>query len=252
MGSFHAKHAAKYGDVLRIDTILDQSKDEQRDLLGAADVAIIASPTNTHKDWALATTEREIPTLIEKPVAASRYDAGVIKRAADFNNVPVHVGYLNRFNPAWHVFAGRIDGPGRFWANRSGRLVGMEYGGVGLDLATHDIDLIYQRWPDADITATVRTKTVYQLEISVPSENVSGRVTARYDTRKDAGNLRDWTWVGDDGQFLFADLTRQFVRSREKQAVYGGDQVDLQLQDWLTGGYNTATLEEGIRNMEVL
>lgn len=253
MGQFHAKHAAKYGDVLRIDTVLRQDGVEQRELMEAADVAIIATPTDTHHDWAHLLIERNIPLLIEKPLASSLTQAASIRTAADFGKVPVHVGYLNRFNPAWHAFAANVEGEGRFWASRSGRLVGREYGGVGLDLATHDIDLVYQRWPDAIIKPTIKTMQVYQLEVFVPSANVSGRITARYSPKSKAPNIREWTWAGNDGYMLYADLTRQFTLERNRtRKDHAGDQVDEQLQRWLLGDKSVATVEDGYRNMAVL
>lgn len=253
MGKFHAKHAAKYGTVLGIDTILRQSDEEVESLLEAADVAIVATPTDTHHAWADNLIARGIPLLIEKPLASSLTQAAAIITAANFNHVPVHVGYLNRFNPAWHQFAANIDGEGRFWASRSGRLVGREYGGVGLDLATHDIDLVYQRWPDAIIKPTIKTMQVYQLEVFVPSANVSGRITARYVPKAKAPNIREWTWAGSDGYMLYADLTRQFTLERNRDRKdHAGDQVDEQLQHWLLGGKGVATVEEAYRNMAVL
>lgn len=255
MGGFHRKTIERYGhNVLAIDTVLSQSGEEQRDLMDAAERAVIASPTNTHHDWAHALISRGIPILIEKPVASSLTQAVSIRTAADFNGVPVHVGYLNRFNRAWRDFSdGVANSPGRFWANRSGRLVGREYGGAGLDLGTHDIDLIYQKWPDAIIRNTVKTIQVAQFEVYVPSANVSGRVTARYSPKTKAPNVRDWTFVSNTGDIWYTDLTAQCVRYPDGIINrYNEDQLEEQFARWYLNQPGVATIEDGIRNMEAM
>jgi len=256
MGGYHVGAAKSVGlGVIEIDTILDQTPDEVDELLGHASFAVIASPTPTHVEWAYRTIAKRIPTLIEKPVASTLEDARRIKTAADFAKVPVAVGYLNRFNPAWLAFREQVSGPGRFWAVREGRPVGREYGGVGLDLATHDLDLIYNLWPDAIIHNTVNAVTVSTFEVSVPSANIQGRVTARYGQQKNHPNIREWSWVSDEGQFLYFDMTRQsIVVGKENQVLAEQNQVVEQLFafiDYSLGRKsNVATIEDGIRVME--
>lgn len=258
MGGFHREVASGLGfGIIEVDTIIDQPDEEVEEYLENADYAIIATPTNTHHAWAHNLIMRGIPTLIEKPLATSPTEAASIKTAADFNHVPVAVGYLNRFNPAWLAMDKAMIGGGRFWANRSGRLVGREYGGAGLDLGTHDIDLILNRWPDAEFKQTVRTVQVAQWEVSVPSANVVGRVTARYAARTKAPNIREWTWVGNDSGFYYADLTEQLVVAGRgpREQLPQVNQVEEQLYafiDYSKGNKsNVATVEDGIAAMAV-
>ena len=63
------------------------------------DAAIIATPTETHREVALACIERGIPALIEKPIAGSVEDAAAIVAASDRAGVPVLVGHHRRYNP---------------------------------------------------------------------------------------------------------------------------------------------------------
>ncbi|MBD3585341.1 Gfo/Idh/MocA family oxidoreductase [Salinimonas sp. HHU 13199] len=61
------------------------------------DVAIIASPAPFHKTHALVFIEKNIPTLIEKPVATNVHDVEEIMSASSKNRTPVGVGYCLRF-----------------------------------------------------------------------------------------------------------------------------------------------------------
>jgi predicted dehydrogenase len=71
------------------------------DLLGEVkpDAAIIATPTDTHREVALACIDRGIPALIEKPIAGSLEDAAAIVAASERAGVPVLVGHHRRYNP---------------------------------------------------------------------------------------------------------------------------------------------------------
>ncbi len=64
------------------------------------DVAIIASPAPFHKTHALVFIEKNIPTLIEKPVATNVHDVEEIMSAFSKNRTPVGVGYCLRFLPS--------------------------------------------------------------------------------------------------------------------------------------------------------
>lgn len=64
------------------------------------DVAIIASPAPFHKKHALVFIEKNIPTLIEKPVATNVHDVEEIMSASSKNRTPVGVGYCLRFLPS--------------------------------------------------------------------------------------------------------------------------------------------------------
>ncbi|WP_193185835.1 Gfo/Idh/MocA family protein [Nisaea sediminum] len=63
------------------------------------DGAIVALPTGLHKSAGLACIERGIPSLMEKPVAATLADAFELARASKAAGIPVLVGHHRRHSP---------------------------------------------------------------------------------------------------------------------------------------------------------
>lgn len=112
------------------------------------DAVVIASPTTTHVDLALAALDRGIAVLVEKPLAATPDEAGRIVDAGRSSGVPVQVGHIERFNPAV-LELGRLLKEG--WLSTvyavSSRRAGpfparIRDVGVTIDLATHDVDIL--------------------------------------------------------------------------------------------------------------
>lgn len=63
------------------------------------DAVIIASPTGLHVSMAQACIERNIPVLVEKPLAADAAAAFSLARLAAERKVPLLVGHFRRHNP---------------------------------------------------------------------------------------------------------------------------------------------------------
>ncbi|MBA4376708.1 MAG: oxidoreductase [Anaerolinea sp.] len=111
------------------------------------DAVVIAVPTSQHKIVGLATIERGINTLMEKPLAATAADADVLVEAAERKGVILSVGHIERFNPAVQELKRRVDGGelGKITsiiAKRVGMLPSrIKDANVIVDLAVHDIDI---------------------------------------------------------------------------------------------------------------
>lgn len=118
-----------------------------QDVIGAKlDMAIVAVPTAFHEQVAIALAEAGIPTLIEKPLAASVEGAERVRDAFARAGVFAGVGHIERFNPAIaelrrRVAAGDIGAIYQVSTARHGafpaRITDV---GVVKDLATHDIN----------------------------------------------------------------------------------------------------------------
>ena len=67
------------------------------------DGVIIATPPATHTEIALAFIERSIPVFIEKPMTTSFEDAKRIETAMKKSDVPVMVGHIHLYSPAFRV-----------------------------------------------------------------------------------------------------------------------------------------------------
>ncbi|MCK4251282.1 Gfo/Idh/MocA family oxidoreductase [candidate division WOR-3 bacterium] len=111
------------------------------------DAATIAVPTSLHKNVAIACIDKQIPILIEKPIAESIQSAQKIINKSKKNNIAVCIGHIERYNPVVQELKKLIK------QNRFGRIISINSKRVGLypprvsdvdviiDLAVHDIDV---------------------------------------------------------------------------------------------------------------
>src|SRR5699024_2991210 len=111
------------------------------------DYAVVAVPTQFHRDVALAFAEAGIHTLVEKPLAFDIGEAEEITAAFEQAGLVGAVGYVERYNPALQEMRRRIaDGQlGEIYqidTRRQGAFPDrIRDVGVVKDLATHDLDL---------------------------------------------------------------------------------------------------------------
>lgn len=122
--------------------------DYQELLSQGLDAVSIAVPTTWHKVVALATIEKGVNLLIEKPIAESMQSAQEIIAAAEDSGVKLLIGHIERFNPAVRKLKQIIDNGilGKLVlisARRVGPFVPrISDVGIIVDVATHDIDVI--------------------------------------------------------------------------------------------------------------
>lgn len=183
-----------------------------------ADLAIIATPAPSHVIQALALVARDIPTLIEKPLAMSLLDCDRLVALGRQRNVPILVGYCLRYHPLFIEMQARLQAGaiGRVYNLRAevgqylpGWRPGTDYrkgvsaqralgGGALLELS-HEIDLVRALiGMPQDVTAI--TGRVSELEIDV--EDVA-EIVLRH-KRSDGGVLAS----------IHLDLFRRIPRRR--------------------------------------
>ncbi len=159
-GRVHAQHLAQRDDA-ELAAVLD--RDPQRaaalaaDLGGTArvaidvddlppdlDAAVVAVSTESHATVGGPLLRRGIPTLVEKPLASTAYDADelvAISRRGD--TAHLHVAMIERHNPVWRAAIPQIGRPLFVQAERlacfSPRSLDID---VVLDLMIHDLDLV--------------------------------------------------------------------------------------------------------------
>lgn len=112
------------------------------------DYAVVALPTRFHLEAASMLANLGIPTLLEKPVAASLFESELIKAAFDSSQTLCAIGHIERFNPALSLLKqklseGLVGQPLQISTRRVGPFP-HRVGDVGVvrDLASHDIDLV--------------------------------------------------------------------------------------------------------------
>ena len=117
--------------------------DDYRTLLQRVDAASIVVPTSIHRRVACDFLSRSIPVLVEKPLAATVEDGATMVNLAAEHRIPLQVGHVERFNPAFEELAGLAGSPRYIRAERVSPYAfrSMDIGVVH-DLMIHDIDLV--------------------------------------------------------------------------------------------------------------
>lgn len=114
------------------------------ELLVEVDALIIASPTTTHRDVAVAAASRGVHVFIEKPIASSLEEADEILEAARTGGALVQVGHVERFNSAIVGAEPWLEKPLFIESHRLAPFTarGTDVA-VVLDLMIHDVDLVH-------------------------------------------------------------------------------------------------------------
>lgn len=113
------------------------------EMLDEVDAVSVAVPTFAHKRVALECLARNIPMMMEKPLAGNLADAKEIAALATERNVTLQVGHVERFNPATIAASKCCSNPKYI---RSERLSSFSFRSTDIsiihDLMIHDIDLV--------------------------------------------------------------------------------------------------------------
>jgi inositol 2-dehydrogenase len=125
------------------------------------DAIVIVTPTDLHKEHAIAAVSRKKPTFCEKPPALSLAEIATMKTAIEKSGTFFQMGFMRRFDAGYaaakkQIDAGRIGMPLVFKAtSRDPFRPSLEYanpassGGMLLDMGIHDFDLA--RWFMGDV-----------------------------------------------------------------------------------------------------
>jgi predicted dehydrogenase len=119
---------------------------DYHELLDRVDAISIAVPTRSHGTVAAAFLDRGVPTLVEKPLAASVAEAETLVNLAQKRGAALQVGHIERFNPALATLDALRSPPRFLTAERTSTYTfrSTDIGAV-LDLMIHDLDLILSR-----------------------------------------------------------------------------------------------------------
>lgn len=117
MGGLHARTIAESAGA-RLQAVADPDADRAAELaasFGAVaypdygrmleveqlDAVVVCTPETLHREPVIAAAERGCAVLVEKPIAASLEDADAMIDACQRRGVPLMVGYILRFEPAY-------------------------------------------------------------------------------------------------------------------------------------------------------
>jgi predicted dehydrogenase len=156
MGRYHAEKLARMSgvqlagvvdaDAARASALATKlgcpSFSQYGEILGKAEAAIVAVPTDRHHAVALDCLQHGLHLLVEKPIAASLAEADALIDEAGRRRLVLQCGHVERYNKSFRALASRMDRPVFIEAER---LAGFKSRGaevdVVLDLMIHDLDL---------------------------------------------------------------------------------------------------------------
>jgi UDP-N-acetylglucosamine 3-dehydrogenase len=186
----------------------------------ALDAVIVASPTSTHFAIGSLFLEAGVPTLVEKPLAASVREARALAALAKERGTPLLVGHVERFNSVVEAVKKSLEaGLVGDVASISTRRVGLappvrrDDTNVVMDMAVHDLDIItwlYGRRPQGLIARVGQAvgPTPDYAEILLDFGSGSGSVQVNWLTPV---KIRTLAVTGTEA-FLQADYMEQTLR----------------------------------------
>lgn len=115
---------------------------DYRTLLKSVDAVSVVVPTFLHKQVGKDFLEKDIPVLMEKPLAGNVADGESLVRLAEEHAIPLQVGHIERFNPAFRELSDWTGEPKYIRTERVSPYAfrSMDIGVVH-DLMIHDIEL---------------------------------------------------------------------------------------------------------------
>ncbi len=192
-------------------------------LIGTVDAATVAVPTNQHANVGALLLNSGIHCLIEKPLATNEEDCQRLIHAARRNGCKLHVGHVERFNPAveqlGHILRNdhaihAIDA--RRMSTVSQRVSDVD---VVMDLMVHDIDiaLALMKRPVVEVAArAVRTgETSGNDYVTALLTFEHGGLASLTASRITQNKIREIQVTSDLGTLTANYITQELLISRE-------------------------------------
>lgn len=154
------------GDPHGVAAGLDVLSDVDALIAAGIDLAVVAVPTRYHFDAAMTLADAGVHTLVEKPIAHSTEAGRRMAEAFSSRGLIGAVGHVERFNPALQELRRRLANGDvgevyqiatRRQSTFPARIADV---GVGMDLASHDIDLT--AWVAQSDYKTVYAQTTFK------------------------------------------------------------------------------------------
>lgn len=150
----------------------------------------VAVPTSQHRKVTVDCLKRQIPTLVEKPIADTLKNGRIMVKEAEINKTLLVVGHIERYNPAVRKLKEIIDNKdvGNVISIIARRLGGLPPRtrdvSIAVDLAIHDIDIanyLLNRSPTKIITFR-KSRRENSVEFFLRYESTSVYLQANWNT----------------------------------------------------------------------
>jgi len=191
------------------------------DELPKIDVAVVAVPTQFHKEIALELIRRKVNLLIEKPLADNPKAAQEIVDAANQAGIVLAVGHVERFNPAVQELKQRLDDPKMISIERLSPYQPRIKDSVIYDLTVHDVDLACWLAGSEPIAIQAIGSAVFSNKIDVASAQIkfaSGCIATLQTSRITQDKVRR-ILVSEPERFINVDMLKQDIEIKRSARV---------------------------------
>ncbi len=171
-----------------------QYYEDYQDMLDEIDAAIVATPTSEHFSISMKLLSEGKSVLVEKPITETVEQAEKLVTKAEKGCAILHVGHLERFNPAVEAVESLISDPKFIEVQRLGSFSARSLDiDVVLDLMIHDLDIILALLKDN--VKSIRSSGIHVLSEKIDIANArlefeSGCVATLTASRVHQGKVR--------------------------------------------------------------
>lgn len=238
MGTYHTRVAAQNTDVVITalvnptapsDELLKIAPSAQyytshADVVTDVDAAIIATPTPTHFEIARDFLREGKHVLIEKPITASYTEASELFKLARKYNCVLHVGHVERYNPAFIAAQRMIKStPHLIRTVRSGPFnERVKHDSVIIDLMIHDIDLLLTITKEAPLetSAIGRSHVSQVVDTALAHMQFQSGTLASLSTHRGAAATNRGMIIQTTEQTLALDLATRTLMLTDASGVH--------------------------------
>ncbi len=236
--------ATKVADSLKTKAV--QNLDE---IAKTVDFVTIAASTQAHYELAHFFLNKNIPTLVEKPIAATAELGMKLTELADKNKVIFSVGHIERFNPAYDYLKQNFSDTKYLELNRLApfRIRGSDVS-VLHDLMIHDMDLVNflfkQKIKSHMITGHSLIRPTID-DVSLRLELESGTQVTIQNSRLCPQIIRNYRAIQKnctlfvntatlEGEFLYSDSSHESLMRTEKIQIPKVDALGLEIDHFIS------------------
>jgi len=223
MGSSHVRVARSLPNV-RVALVVDPDLRRAQALAGRVgadvaaelpakwrfDAAIVAAPTDVHRDLAVPLLKGGIPVLVEKPIARTLDDAEAIVDAAPSESA-LMVGHVERFNTAVLELDRVLHDPVHVQGDRLSPYFERAKESVIVDLMIHDLDIVRRiaNSPVRDVQAVRRVLSPPSADYACALLTFANGMTATLTASRVAQQKVRRLEITERDDFIVVDLLRQ-------------------------------------------
>lgn len=196
------------------------------DALPPVDIAVVATPTETHLELAGELMRRGTHVLVEKPLAGTPEDAEKLVAIAAEQGVVLAVGHVERFNAAVNLVAKLVTDPLMVSFERLSPYTPRIKDSIVFDLMVHDLDLACWLAGGYPTSIAAVGRTVFSDTFDVCSAVLgfeSGCVMTLQSSRVTQDKVRR-ICVSERDRFIVADSVRQDVSLKREVEVEFSDE----------------------------